>query len=375
VTGGAEFCQDDDTACSQTKDADRIEAELKPKVTLKPLKIDEDEDDEEERIDDPELLGDGGSPASPPSYHSPEGDDESPKSPMGYTSPVPKLSREQQTEFDRVDVLRKSDDTGKTDACCVFFDFDQTLSIIHLWHATGGSTNTKFLDGDISEAHPSLHGTIQPWSDPSAFATHVFSGAPRLALLAHHFASFRKAQCQLGVISFGRLNMIQAALAKVDLLQYFVSYMMHGENGLTKSNTIVLHFGEKGYPDCDPRATYFVDDDVNQVRDVASVIGDDNAIPVLPRAGILRGHLLDLCKAMVSNGQKPDSCLELLEEEAEAARQEEAHRKAAVEELSSSLSGSGFSGSGSQEEEDDDEDTFNMQDFAKLVKSDKDGDF
>ena len=83
----------------------------------------------------------------------------------------------------------------------VFYDFDQTLPVIHIFHETKGAD-------DVSEK-----------SDP--FFVDAFGGEERIVRLKKHFERLAQAEVQCSIVSYGYTAVIKESLTRVGLIDSF----------------------------------------------------------------------------------------------------------------------------------------------------------
>ena len=83
----------------------------------------------------------------------------------------------------------------------VFYDFDQTLPVIHIFKETNGA-------GDVSEK-----------SDQ--FFVDAFGGEERIARLKKHFERLAQAEVKCSIVSYGHTAVIKESLTRVGLIDFF----------------------------------------------------------------------------------------------------------------------------------------------------------
>ena len=83
----------------------------------------------------------------------------------------------------------------------VFYDFDQTIPVIHIFKETNGA-------GDVSEK-----------SDQ--FFVDAFGGEERIARLKKHFERLAQAEVRCFIVSYGHTAVIKESLTRVGLIDFF----------------------------------------------------------------------------------------------------------------------------------------------------------
>ena len=92
----------------------------------------------------------------------------------------------------------------------VFYDFDQTLPVIHIFHETKGTD-------DVSEKN-------------DQFFIDAFGGEERIARLKKHFERLVQAEVKCIIISYGYTAVIKESLARVGLVDFFVKDAIIGRD-------------------------------------------------------------------------------------------------------------------------------------------------
>ena len=92
----------------------------------------------------------------------------------------------------------------------VFYDFDQTLPVIHIFHETKGAD-------DVSEK-----------SDQ--FFVDAFGGGERIERLKKHFERLVEAEVKCSIISYGHTAVIKESLARVGLGDFFAKDAIIGRD-------------------------------------------------------------------------------------------------------------------------------------------------
>ena len=83
----------------------------------------------------------------------------------------------------------------------VFYDFDQTLPVIHIFHETKGAEDASGKN------------------DP--FFVDAFGGEERIARLKKHFERLAQAEVQCIIVSYGYTTVIKESLTRVGLIDFF----------------------------------------------------------------------------------------------------------------------------------------------------------
>ncbi len=92
----------------------------------------------------------------------------------------------------------------------VFYDFDQTLPVIHIFHETNGAD-------DVSEK-----------SDQ--FFVDAFGGEKRIARLKKHFEQLAQADVKCSIVSYGYSAVIIESLTRVGLIDFFAKDAIFGKD-------------------------------------------------------------------------------------------------------------------------------------------------
>ena len=92
----------------------------------------------------------------------------------------------------------------------VFYDFDQTLPVIHIFHETNG------VD-DVSEK-----------SDQ--FFVDAFGGEERIERLKKHFERLAQAEVKCSIVSYGYSAVIKESLTRVGLIDFFAKEAIFGRD-------------------------------------------------------------------------------------------------------------------------------------------------
>jgi len=92
----------------------------------------------------------------------------------------------------------------------VFYDFDQTLPVIHIFHETKGTD-------DVSEKN-------------DQFFIDAFGGEERIARLKKHFERLVQAEVKCLIISYGYTAVIKESLARVGLADFFAKDAIIGRD-------------------------------------------------------------------------------------------------------------------------------------------------
>ena len=92
----------------------------------------------------------------------------------------------------------------------VFYDFDQTLPVIHIFHETNGAD-------DVSKK-----------SDQ--FFVDAFGGEERIARLRKHFERLAQAEVRCSIVSYGYSAVIKESLTRVGLIDFFSEGAIFGRD-------------------------------------------------------------------------------------------------------------------------------------------------
>ena len=92
------------------------------------------------------------------------------------------------------------EDPPKKPLRIVFYDFDQTIPVIHIFKETNGA-------GDVSEK-----------SDQ--FFVDAFGGEERIARLKKHFERLAQAEVKCSIVSYGHTAVIRESLTRVGLIDF-----------------------------------------------------------------------------------------------------------------------------------------------------------
>ena len=92
----------------------------------------------------------------------------------------------------------------------VFYDFDQTLPVIHIFHETNGAD-------DVSEK-----------SDQ--FFVDAFGGEERIERLKKHFERLARAEVKCSIVSYGYTAVIKESLTRVGLIGFFKEGTIFGRD-------------------------------------------------------------------------------------------------------------------------------------------------
>lgn len=158
----------------------------------------------------------------------------------------------------------------------VVYDFDQTLSSVHLYHE---------LQGKRSPA-------LAKMSDERLLE--VFGGAKRLARLKQHL-SLLSTKCELAIISFGWVDVIKGALERMSLDAFFESSVIIGcdseELSEAKGNKATCIKRMKKARSLSAKQVIFVDDDQANIAKAHSCCV---TVAVQPRCGMSFEHMRDI---------------------------------------------------------------------------------
>ena len=136
----------------------------------------------------------------------------------------------------------------------VFYDFDQTLPVIHIFHETNGAD-------DVSEK-----------SDQ--FFVDAFGGEKRIARLKRHFEQLAQAEVKCSIVSYGYSAVIKESLERVGLIDFFEIDAIYGRDSEVmrrfrgaKHKVISEEMRSRNIP---YEETLFIDDDQGNVEKCAN---------------------------------------------------------------------------------------------------------
>ena len=92
----------------------------------------------------------------------------------------------------------------------VFYDFDQTLPVMHIFHETKGAD-------DVSEKN-------------AQFFVDAFGGEERIARLKKHFEQLAQADVKCSIVSYGYSAVIIQSLTRVGLIGFFAKDAIFGKD-------------------------------------------------------------------------------------------------------------------------------------------------
>lgn len=166
----------------------------------------------------------------------------------------------------------------------VVYDFDQTISVEHLFYKLkqlGGGGFGKTQEEALSEI-----------SDEELL--HIFGGADRVKELHQHFSTLEKHQIEIAIISFGKTGVIKTALERMNLFhQHFAKSVIIGSNseelldaGRCKAKCIMDVFRSR----LTSEQIIFVDDDP---RNIERARADRvcHTVLVVPQEGMDQKHM------------------------------------------------------------------------------------
>eukprot|EP01065_Artemidia_motanka_P032568 TRINITY_DN39553_c0_g1_i1.p1 TRINITY_DN39553_c0_g1~~TRINITY_DN39553_c0_g1_i1.p1 ORF type:complete len:472 (+),score=123.52 TRINITY_DN39553_c0_g1_i1:83-1498(+) len=111
--------------------------------------------------------------------------------------------------------------------CCslrlILYDFDCTLSTLHLYHTLNEEAPEALVEGAATQEDMcSLqHATMERCFGSAAALEGVFGGAERLQQLKAFLEELRRCGVMLGVLSHGFTSIVSTALRRADLLSVF----------------------------------------------------------------------------------------------------------------------------------------------------------
>ena len=92
----------------------------------------------------------------------------------------------------------------------VFYDFDRTIPVIHIFHETGGAD-------DVS-------------NKSDQFFVDAFGGKERISRLKRHFVRLTQTGVKCSIVSYGYTSVIKESLERVDLIDFFETDAIYGRD-------------------------------------------------------------------------------------------------------------------------------------------------
>ena len=92
----------------------------------------------------------------------------------------------------------------------VFYDFDRTIPVIHIFHETGGAD-------DVS-------------NKSDQFFVDAFGGKERINRLKRHFVRLTQTGVKCSIVSYGYTSVIKESLERVDLIDFFETDAIYGRD-------------------------------------------------------------------------------------------------------------------------------------------------
>jgi len=162
---------------------------------------------------------------------------------------------------------------------CVFFDFDLTIAVKHVFSESGGASYPIFQE---------------EFDTPDLL--YFIGGEERLEQLKAHFQRLLDIGCHLFIVSHGHVRVNQYVCIKLDLLKYFSGVYRPGHKDECIEHILaqVQLAGNKAL---------FIDDDENNVNACLRVCP---SIHIFPRAGMTTQHLAKI-EDMVQAGLNDDA--------------------------------------------------------------------
>ena len=155
----------------------------------------------------------------------------------------------------------------------ILYDFDQTITSIHLYHELHG--------GEVDELNKISNERL----------IEIFGGLSRIESLNEHFKLLTSNNIKLGVLSFGFEAVIQTALQRMNLLDYFSliigrdSYSLQQAGG-NKANCIEQLAIKNSY---NKSQIFFVDDD--SINIASAMKKNIPSMVIQPRKGMTQSHM------------------------------------------------------------------------------------
>ena len=159
----------------------------------------------------------------------------------------------------------------------VFYDFDQTLPVIHIFHETNG------VD-DVSEK-----------SDQ--FFVDAFGGEERIERLKKHFERLAQAEVKCSIVSYGYSAVIKESLTRVGLIDFFREGAIFGSDSEAlkrfrgKKHKVIseeMRLGKIGHEEA-----IFIDDSIKNIEECEED-GTFRFLHVHERRGLTEKDLLGL---------------------------------------------------------------------------------
>lgn len=158
----------------------------------------------------------------------------------------------------------------------VVYDFDQTLSSVHLYHELQGKQEaalTKLSDERLLE---------------------IFGGTKRLERLSAHLSRVSE-KCELAIISFGYVGVIKAALTRMSLFKFFSDSEIIGcdsdELSEAKGNKATCIKRMRKKRKITSKQVIFVDDDMSNIVKAKSCCV---TVAIQPRCGMSSAHMTSI---------------------------------------------------------------------------------
>ena len=92
----------------------------------------------------------------------------------------------------------------------VFYDFDRTIPVVHIFHETGGSD-------DVS-------------NKSDQFFVDAFGGEERITRLKRHFVRLTQTGVKCSIVSYGYTSVIKESLERVGLIDFFEIDAIYGRD-------------------------------------------------------------------------------------------------------------------------------------------------
>jgi len=160
----------------------------------------------------------------------------------------------------------------------VVYDFDQTLSSVHLYHELQGKRAAQLAK--ISDER----------------LLEIFGGAKRLARLTEHLQRV-SVKSELAIVSFGWVDVIKAALERMKLSNYFEHSVIIGndsdELSEAKGNKATVIKRMRKERKLKSSQVIFVDDDMANISKAHSCCV---TVAIQPRCGMSFDHMTDIEK-------------------------------------------------------------------------------
>eukprot|EP00485_Elphidium_margaritaceum_P007573 CAMPEP_0202692060 /NCGR_PEP_ID=MMETSP1385-20130828/6547_1 /ASSEMBLY_ACC=CAM_ASM_000861 /TAXON_ID=933848 /ORGANISM="Elphidium margaritaceum" /LENGTH=206 /DNA_ID=CAMNT_0049347533 /DNA_START=38 /DNA_END=658 /DNA_ORIENTATION=- len=191
---------------------------------------------------------------------------------------APKNETDSETKQGDNDDSKKSSDEDNN-VKLVIYDFDQTITTIHLYH-------------ELNYAGTDQLKSLKKMKDKRLIE--IFGGKDRIKALNGHFSTLMSNGVDIGIISYGYVDVIKQALTRMDLFKYFDGAPIIGTDSAelddvfgSKAQCIVNQF-QKESPNYTPKQIAFVDDDSTNISEAKEFC---QTVLIQPRKGMNNDHM------------------------------------------------------------------------------------